>query len=117
MLGLLREMVVLMPLNHVMPDVANWLKTPTKGRTIVLPQAAVRCEWARRGLGVAFAYLEPQISSGTDDRLDWVELPERIGSTNICFYFRGKKGEPDPMSAEAEGLVKAIRTRYAKESD
>jgi DNA-binding transcriptional LysR family regulator len=108
LLQFLKNVDVLVPLRRVMPELERWLENSTPHRIIKLPQAAIRREWAKQGLGLAVAHLE-HYRETPDDDLAWVELPEHLGKTRMCFYFHGKHDKPEPMSAEAESLVSAIR--------
>lgn len=110
-LAALQDLIVLVPLRRVMPDIEAWLPKPDRGRIIKLPQAAIRQEWARRGLGVAIVH-EDRTDVGHHEEMASVLLPETIGWTELCFYFRGRNEHRDELTPQAESLVAAIQKTY-----
>ena len=77
-----------------------------------LPQASLRLEWARQGYGVAVVYREPQLTRSANSPLEILQLPESMAPTTVCLYYRDKALKTNRLSAEAEGLMKAIRVHH-----
>ena len=108
----LRTVPVLIPFRSVGEDIENWLKKPRQGgRIIKLGHSAIRKEWGLRGLGVAVFHRENNTEE-LPKGYSCVQLPEKIGVTQMYLYFRFKDERPEPLPPATKCLAEAIANFY-----